>query len=595
MCSSTFEIHSVHDVDVIKSTGIHFHTPSTKSLLDTPIRRRVSEQQHELALFEHLEAQMVSRNELRNLEMAESTDDNLRLQFEFGLNLGQKQQLHRNNQPNSSCEQSILSETSGIGADTESSRHVHFAIETNARESIPSTSNNVCSQPIYQNTSSPFEKSTDSFRKFKEKLFDKKLNQKYQTRLSLAKNFEISDWHSDDNVSELSAIDAPSTSTGITDEIRQRSVLMQERLHELETEINSFREQNNELTKLIQEHEMIRLTFDEERQTAQEQLEDERVQFEMYMHEEKMKLLNERSDLERRAKDLQRPQRSERDELHKLREKCVEHEKELTTRDQKHVAAQARIRAQLRNVEKELKELKFEVDNLRCENKKLETENVRLRRQGNNKLLQEINKNIAKLAPLNGQPPPEAQLVETGKTRTHGSKHCSNKSAHKTVVAKVTSQTDGYRGMRTRSKSVPNLKEMERTVYSPDMSPTTSDAENGFSEDEGKLAKETKGYFGVDSTNRQLNKSNQSVDAETNASTSFKRIIENPDGSKDIWYPNGNLKKISADAMLVRMLYFNKDIKETDIKEGTVKYYYAETNTWHTTYADGLEIIEFPK
>lgn len=74
----------------------------------------------------------------------------------------------------------------------------------------------------------------------------------------------------------------------------------------------------------------------------------------------------------------------------------------------------------------------------------------------------------------------------------------------------------------------------------------------------------------------------------------YKREIVNADGSKDIWYPNGNLKKITADGMGVRMLYFNKDIKETDIRAGTVKYYYAETNTWHTTYLDGLEILEFP-
>lgn len=74
----------------------------------------------------------------------------------------------------------------------------------------------------------------------------------------------------------------------------------------------------------------------------------------------------------------------------------------------------------------------------------------------------------------------------------------------------------------------------------------------------------------------------------------MKREIINADGSKDIWYPNGNLKKISADGMIIRMLYYNKDIKETNINEGTVKYYYAETNTWHTTYLDGLEILEFP-
>ncbi|XP_035899883.1 centromere protein J [Anopheles stephensi] len=75
---------------------------------------------------------------------------------------------------------------------------------------------------------------------------------------------------------------------------------------------------------------------------------------------------------------------------------------------------------------------------------------------------------------------------------------------------------------------------------------------------------------------------------------SMKREIVNADGSRDVWYPNGNLKKISADGLIIRMLYFNKDIKETNMAEGTTKYYYFETNTWHTTYLDGLEILEFP-
>lgn len=66
------------------------------------------------------------------------------------------------------------------------------------------------------------------------------------------------------------------------------------------------------------------------------------------------------------------------------------------------------------------------------------------------------------------------------------------------------------------------------------------------------------------------------------------------DGRKEIWYPNGNLKKISADGSLTKMIYYNGDVKET-LSDGTVKYFYAETKTWHTTYSDGLEILEFPE
>jgi centromere protein J len=66
------------------------------------------------------------------------------------------------------------------------------------------------------------------------------------------------------------------------------------------------------------------------------------------------------------------------------------------------------------------------------------------------------------------------------------------------------------------------------------------------------------------------------------------------DGRKEIWYPNGNLKKISADGSLIKMIYYNGDVKET-LSDGTVKYFYAETKTWHTTYSDGQEILEFPE
>jgi hypothetical protein len=66
------------------------------------------------------------------------------------------------------------------------------------------------------------------------------------------------------------------------------------------------------------------------------------------------------------------------------------------------------------------------------------------------------------------------------------------------------------------------------------------------------------------------------------------------DGRKEIWYPNGNLKKISADGSLTKMIYYNGDVKET-LSDGTVKYFYAETKTWHTTYSDGQEILEFPE
>ncbi|XP_052863255.1 uncharacterized protein LOC128269891 [Anopheles cruzii] len=80
----------------------------------------------------------------------------------------------------------------------------------------------------------------------------------------------------------------------------------------------------------------------------------------------------------------------------------------------------------------------------------------------------------------------------------------------------------------------------------------------------------------------------------TEVINSLKKEIVHSDGSREIRFPNGNIKKISPDGLTIRMQYFNKDIKETNVSEGTTKYYYSETGTWRTTYLDGLEITEFP-
>lgn len=65
------------------------------------------------------------------------------------------------------------------------------------------------------------------------------------------------------------------------------------------------------------------------------------------------------------------------------------------------------------------------------------------------------------------------------------------------------------------------------------------------------------------------------------------------DGRKEILYANGNLKKISADGVNIKVIYYNGDVKET--RDDSERYYFAKNKTYHTTYKTGLEIIEFPK
>ena len=82
--------------------------------------------------------------------------------------------------------------------------------------------------------------------------------------------------------------------------------------------------------------------------------------------------------------------------------------------------------------------------------------------------------------------------------------------------------------------------------------------------------------------------------AATSAAGGNSRTEETlPDGKKLIKYKNGTQKEIDeAGNSLVRFL--NGDTKSVNATNGVVIYYYAQADTTHTTFKDGLEVYEFP-
>lgn len=349
--------------------------------------------------------------------------------------------------------------------------------------------------------------------------------------------------------------------------IEEKSEILKQRLEDLEAEIETFRQHNSVLTKLKQDHELDRIQLENQFQEMEDRLNDERIQMEVYLNDERLKIKEDKEKYEKLIKQSKTPNRSERNEITKLKEELTELQKQIKENDSKHVSATARLRAQIRNFEKEIKDKDSETDSLKRETKKIELENTKLKRESSNKVLQQINKNIEKLSPLiNGTSNEPATNTKRSKV--------FNETARTPVVAKVISHRSDYSSnLKRKTKSVADL---------PDLSLENSEesCDDSSTEDEESPSLLT-----------QINSTLKKKEADVN----LNREIENPDGSKDIWYPNGNIKKISADGMILKMLYFNKDIKETNITDGIVKYYYAETNTWQTTYLTGLEILEFPR
>lgn len=86
--------------------------------------------------------------------------------------------------------------------------------------------------------------------------------------------------------------------------------------------------------------------------------------------------------------------------------------------------------------------------------------------------------------------------------------------------------------------------------------------------------------------------SKQTPEGVTNGGSRTEEVL--PDGRRLISYRNGTRKEILPNGeSLVR--FVNGDSKTTGAgNSGVVVYYYAQADTTHTTYKDGLEVYEFP-
>ncbi|XP_050804988.1 centromere protein J-like isoform X3 [Gopherus flavomarginatus] len=65
------------------------------------------------------------------------------------------------------------------------------------------------------------------------------------------------------------------------------------------------------------------------------------------------------------------------------------------------------------------------------------------------------------------------------------------------------------------------------------------------------------------------------------------------DGRRIITFRNGTKKEISADKRMTVVTFFNGDVKKI-MPDQRVIYYYADAETTHTTYPNGLEVLQFP-
>ncbi|KAJ0173097.1 hypothetical protein K1T71_011273 [Dendrolimus kikuchii] len=230
------------------------------------------------------------------------------------------------------------------------------------------------------------------------------------------------------------------------------SELLQDRLRELEDEIDTFRKENANLSKMREEIDLERQKFYEEKAIFEQKFNEEKILSEYYLSEEKEKLIKQKQTYERYVREIRgRLNKKERDEVANFKKEIDILKEEIRVKDAKSTSSIARLRNHVKIMEKERKDLQDEVEKLKKENRRIQHSNIMTRRLTNMKYLEEINKKLSEMS--NKEARSDISL-------DHDVKYKSYEIERQSRSRKVESNVKGT--IRPRAKSVPNLKVTSR-------------------------------------------------------------------------------------------------------------------------------------
>lgn len=335
-----------------------------------------------------------------------------------------------------------------------------------------------------------------------------------------------------------------------------QSSLLRERLVELETEIERFKHENAALTKLKQENQEERENLRKERAQFEKKRAEEIAKWEEFKREENMKLLRERKLFEKHAAAVRaRPDKQERDEIQALKQQVNALQEDLRKREARWSNTQNRLRQQ--------------VDALTSENTSLKDQ-VRM--------LEKLRLSAWKSA-------------ENEREKEKGRSGVSNsKSSAGSKCTDFKSPSQGSKSNVNRTGSPETQSPPTRTAsYSEPIKESVS-FKNEHSPEGGSDVLGTTERKYDDSFPNTAATGHIEQEQITHLDSKIEKVLP---GSRFIVFPNGTRKELSADGQTVKVMFFNGDVKHT-MPDHRVIYYYAEAQTTHITYPDGMEVLQFP-
>ncbi|KAK7169138.1 hypothetical protein R3I93_005208 [Phoxinus phoxinus] len=335
-----------------------------------------------------------------------------------------------------------------------------------------------------------------------------------------------------------------------------QSRLLRERLVELETEIERFKSENVSLVKLKQENQETRDNLKKDRAEFEKKRMEEIAKWEEFKREENKKLQREKKLFEKHAATVRaRPDKQERDEIQALKQQLNVLQEDLRKREARWSNTQSRLRQQ--------------VDTLSAENASLRDQ-VRT--------LEKLRLSVWKSAEKEKEKGRfSASSIRVGT----GSKSTDSRSP--SLSAKSNSSRKGSPETQiplTDSAFFPEQMK-EGISFKREHSPVGTQCTDGL----------VMRNHDAPLINTAVIGQSEEEQEEITQSDKIEKVL--PDGGRLVVFPNGTRKELSADGQTVKVMFFNGDVKHTTPDQRVI-YYYAEAQTTHITYPDGMEVLQFP-
>ncbi|KAF5892749.1 centromere protein J isoform X1, partial [Clarias magur] len=356
-----------------------------------------------------------------------------------------------------------------------------------------------------------------------------------------------------------------------------RSTLLRERLVELETEIERFKKENAMLNRLKQDNQELQEKLRKDRAEFEKTMADELAKWEEFKREEGRKLQREKKLVEKHAAAARaRPDKQERDEIQSLKQQLKTLQEDLRKRETRWTNTHSRLRQQIDTLSAENGTLRDQVRTLEklrlstWKNAESEREKERTRSSGSsNSSNTKTTKSKSPSSSINSSPPGNSKKME--------SLQVQNPTKIPAKFSSTTCSTD------SQKEPCP--------VAGPHHISDSLIASEVKSHDPQLIKNSTLSVLEMDSSRDITGKSELEQEEITHTDGKIEKML--PDGGRLTVFPNGTRKEVSADGLSVRVTFFNGDIKQI-LPDQRVIYYYAEAQTTHTTYPDGMEVLQFP-